>query len=152
MEFVAGVVSSIVAALLVYVFKVYLWPAFKSFALYKGIRVDGSWEIFENRDGKQKLVGKIKIKQTGSSISGESARSKTRDGKKSNRQFSYTGSIHSNQVTLLFEDKKGIGFDVGSYVFIVQNDGNTMIGMATFHGKTENRIVSEPRILRKVLE
>ena len=152
MDFFVGVAASLFAVFLAYLFTAHLWPAFKNSALYKGIRIDGAWEILEHRDGKQKLVGKIQLKQTGNMITGDSARSKTRDGKKSNRQFSYTGSIHSNQVTLLFEDKKGIGFDVGSYVFIVQNDGNTMIGMATFHGKTENRIVSEPRMLRKVVE
>lgn len=152
MDFIAGVATSIVAAFFIYIFTNHLWPTFKNSVLYKGIRVDGTWEILENRGGTQKLVGKIQLKQTGSVVSGESARSKTRDGKKSNRQFLYTGSIHANQVTLLFEDKKGVGFDVGSYIFIVQNDGNTMVGMATFHGKSENRIVSEPRILRKVLE
>lgn len=52
----------------------------------------------------------------------------------------------------MFEDKKGIGFDTGTYVFIVQNDGNTMVGVATFHGKTENLIVSENRILKRVIE
>lgn len=66
--------------------------------------------------------------------------------------YSYKGSIHGHQVTLSFEDKKGLGFDAGTYVFIVQNDSNTMVGMATFHGKVENRIVSEPRTLKKVLE
>ena len=82
--------------------------------------------VIEERNGKQQRVGKIKLEQTGKHISGESVRSKTRDGKQSNRQFSYEGSIHGHQVTLLFEDKKGVGFDAGTYVFLVQkhNDRN----------------------------
>lgn len=152
MTFIGGVASSIIAALFVYLFTKYLWPAFSDRALYHGVRVDGTWEILEQRDGRQKRVGKIQLKQAGRRISGESARSKTREGKESSRQFLYKGSIHAQQVTLLFEDKKGIGFDTGTYVFIVQNDGKTMVGMATFHGRTENLIVSEGRILKKVVE
>ena len=68
----------------------------------------------------------------------------------SNREFEYVGKIQNNQLTLVFEDKKGKGFDSESYVFIVQNDGLTMQGMATFQGKPENGIVSEPRCLKKV--
>jgi len=152
MNFFAGVVSSIIAALIVYLFSKHFWPVFSDSVLYRGVRVDGTWEILEQRDGRQRRVGKIQFKQAGSRISGQSARSKTRDGKQSNRQFLYKGSIHAHQVTLLFEDKKGIGFDTGTYVFIVQNDGNTMVGVATFHGKTENLIVAENRILKKVIE
>lgn len=114
--------------------------------------MDGSWEIHEVRDEKGRVAGKIKLKQTGRRVTGESVRLITRNGEASNRQFSYKGSIHGHQLTLSFEDRKGVGFDAGTYVFIVQNDGNTMIGMATFHGKVENRIVSEPRMLKKVLE
>lgn len=152
MNFIAGVASSLIATLLIYLVKRHLWPAFSNSVLYRGIRVDGAWEIFDQKDNAQRLVGKIRLEQTGRLITGESARSLTRDGKSSNRRFLYSGSIHGNQVTLTFEDRKGIGFDVGSYLFIVQNDGNTMIGMATFHGKSENSIVAEKRILTKVLE
>lgn len=152
MNFIAGVAASMVATLVVYLLTKIGWPLFSDRALYRGVRIDGFWEILELRNEKQQRVGKIEFKQTGRYISGEGTRLKTREGQKSNRQFSYKGSIHGHQVTLLFEDKKGIGFDMGTYVFIVQNDGNTMIGMATFHGKTENRIVSEGRTLRRVLE
>ena len=93
----------------------------------------------------------MELKQIGRSISVSSVRSKTRDGKKSDRKFSYNGAIYGHQVTLTFEDEKGIGFDTGTYVFTVQNDGKTMVGMATFQGKKENKIISEPRTLTKVL-
>jgi hypothetical protein len=152
MNFIAGVAASILATIIVYLVTKIGWPIFSDRALYKGVRVDGFWEILELRNGKQQRVGKIELKQNGRYISGEGTRSRTREGKESKRQFSYKGSIHGHQVTLLFEDKKGVGFDMGTYVFIVQNDSNTMIGMATFHGKTENRIVSEGRTLRRVLE
>ena len=94
-------------------------------------------------------IGKITLKQTGHRISGTSVRTKRRDGKKSDRAFNYKGHIYKDQVTLMFEDARGVGFDSGTYVFVVQNDGNTMIGMATFHGKRENQIVSELRTLKK---
>lgn len=152
LNFFGGVISSIAATILIYLATRQWWPAVSNGALYKGIRVDGSWEIIETRDNKQKVVGKISLKQTGGRISGEGQRSKTRDGKPSNRQFTYKGSIHGNQMTLLFEDKKGVGFDTGTYMFIIQNDGNTMIGMATFHGKAENQVVSERRILKRAID
>ncbi|MPS35482.1 MAG: hypothetical protein E2593_09335 [Stenotrophomonas sp.] len=151
-SFWAGVISSIVATGIIYVTKVFLWPAFRNKALYRGVRIDGSWEIVEQRNEKTVRVGKIVLKQTGGNVSGHSERVKTRDGKASNRQFVYSGSIHGRQLTLLFDDRRGVGFDAGAYVFVVQNDGNTMIGMATFHGKIENKIVSESRTLRKVLQ
>lgn len=151
-NFIAGVGSSIAAAFLIYVFVRHLWPAFRNKALYQGVRVDGSWEIVEQRSENPVRVGKIVLEQTGSDVSGHSERLMTRDGQSSNRQFSYKGSIQGRQLTLLFEDKKGVGFDTGAYVFVVHNDGNTMVGMATFHGKKENKIVSEFRTLRRVVE
>ena len=148
-SFVVGVASSLAAAVLYALIVRYAWPTFQNRVLYKGIRVAGSWDIFEQRNGKRKKVGQIKLKQSGRRITGSSVRSKRRDGKKSDRSFHYKGHIDSRQVTLLFEDASGVGFDAGSYVFIVQNDGLTMIGMATFHGKPENQIVSESRTLEK---
>jgi hypothetical protein len=151
-DFILGVTASILAAILGYICTQHLWPIFRNRALYRGIHIQGTWEIFEQRREKQLLVGKIQLRQVGNNVSGQSARTRTRDGKISNREFLYKGSILGSQVTLFFEDKKGAGFDTGAYVFIVQNDGNTMIGMATFHGKVENRIISEDRILKKTID
>ena len=148
--FIAGVMASLVAAVLYNVIAKYGWPALQDRVLYKGIRIAGTWDIIEERNGKQTKVGQIQLAQTGRRISGASVRSKRRDGKKSNRNFQYNGHIDGDQITLLFEDASGVGFDSGSYIFIVQNDGFTMNGMATFHGKTENHIVSEQRTLKKV--
>lgn len=147
--FIIGVLTSLVAAALYTAIVNYAWPTFQDRALYKGIRIAGTWNIVEQRNGMRTKVGQIQLKQTGRRVFGASVRSKRRDGKKSDRNFRYTGKIDGNQVTLLFEDSIGVGFDAGSYIFIVQNDGLTMNGMATFHGKPENQIVSEPRTLEK---
>jgi hypothetical protein len=150
-DFLIGFFSSIAATVAIAVLVKWAWPSFQDKCLYNGVRVDGSWEIFESRDEKHVKVGRLELRQIGRRISGSSARSKRRDGTQSNRRFTYNGCIYGHQVTLQFEDEKGVGFDSGTYVFIVQNDGNTMIGMATFHGKPENQIVSEARTLKKVL-
>lgn len=71
--------------------------------------------------------------------------------KKSERKFQYHVTISGNQVTLIFEGAHAGCFDTGTYVFTVLNDSKTMIGMATFHGKKENKIVSDPRTLFNVL-
>jgi hypothetical protein len=149
-EFLMGILSSVVATALIAIIVKGGWPTFKDRCLYNGVRVTGSWDISEERNDKNRKVGRIELKQQGRVIKGSSTRTKTRHGKKSERKFQYHGSINGHQVTLLFEDEKGVGFDTGTYVFAVQNDGKTMVGMATFHGKAENRIVSEPRILTKV--
>jgi hypothetical protein len=151
-EFWIGVAASLVAAGLVYVTSRFLWPMLWELVFYRGVNLGGTWEIVECRGGESHVVGKIELKQLGRRLTGSSVRSQTRGGQPSNRKFSYTGSIQGHQATLVFEDQKGVGFDVGTYVFIVQNDGNTMVGMATFHGKTENKIVSESRTLKRVLE
>ncbi|EJR3606046.1 hypothetical protein [Vibrio vulnificus] len=150
-EFFIGVVASLSATALVALVVKWGWPTFQSNCLYKGVKVAGEWDIVEVRNGKNITAGRITLQQVGSNIAGSSIRSKTRDGKKSERKFSYKGTIFGNQVTLMFEDHKGVGFDTGTYVFTVQNDHKTMIGMATFHGKSENKIVSESRTLKKVL-
>ncbi|EOW9213770.1 TPA: hypothetical protein ACN3ZQ_002164 [Vibrio cholerae] len=150
-EFFIGVVASLSATALVALVVKWGWPTFQSNCLYKGVKVAGEWDIVEVRNGKNITVGRITLQQVGSNITGSSIRSKTRDGKKSERKFSYKGTIFGNQVTLVFEDHKGVGFDTGTYVFTVQNDHKSMIGMATFHGKIENKIVSESRTLKKVL-
>ncbi|EGR3948916.1 hypothetical protein KW419_22155 [Vibrio fluvialis] len=150
-EFFIGVVASLSATALLALVVKWGWPTFQSNCLYKGVKVAGEWDIVEVRNGKNITAGRITLQQVGSNITGSSIRSKTRDGKKSERKFSYKGTIFGNQVTLMFEDHNGVGFDTGTYVFTVQNDHKTMIGMATFHGKSENKIVSESRTLKKVL-
>ena len=149
-NFLIGVASSLTAAFVAWLAVKCGWPAFQDRVLYKGIRVAGTWNIVEERNGRRVTVGQIEIRQRGRTLTGTSLRSKKRDGTRSNRKFQYTGHIDGQQVTMLFEDQSGVGFDAGSYVFAVQNDGVTMVGMATFHGKTENQIVSESRTLEKV--
>lgn len=150
-EFLLGVLASIVAAALIAIVVKWGWPALQNQCLYKGIRVAGAWEINEFRNGRNLKSGKIELTQLGCIVKGTSTRTKTRDGKASERKFHYHGFINGHQVTLIFEDAKGVGFDTGTYVFTVQNDGYTMVGMATFHGKIENKIVSEPRTLIKAI-
>ena len=150
-EFLMGILSSVVATALIAIIVKWGWPTFKDRCLYNGVRVSGRWDITEIRNGRNVKVGRIELEQRGRVITGSSTRTKTRDGKNSVRKFLYHGSINGHQVTLIFEDENGVGFDTGTYVFTVQNDSKTMVGMATFHGKTENRIVSEPRTLTKVV-
>jgi hypothetical protein len=151
LEFSMAILAGIVTAVIIAAVTKWLWPSFQDKCLYKGIRIAGTWGISETRNDKTVKSGKIILKQKGRVITGSSTRTKTRDGKKSERHFKYRGYTCGKQVTLTFEDVKGVGFDAGTYVFTVQNDGNTMLGMATFHGKAENKIVSEPRALTKVV-
>lgn len=149
-EFLLGVLASLVAAVVVFILKI-IWPSFTDKCLYKGVRVEGVWDVMEERSGSPLKVGRLELKQRGCRLTGISSRTKTRDGKNSDRKFNYHGLINGNQVTLVFEDARGIGFDTGTYVFTVYNDGTTMVGMSTFHGKRENKIVAEPRTLRKTV-
>ncbi|WP_414161537.1 hypothetical protein ACMGG9_15355 [Serratia sp. BNK-10] len=149
MNFLLGVFSSIIATGVIVFFGKFLWPNFKDRCLYHGVRVTGSWDVYEVRNGEDVKSGKIELKQQGRLINGTSIRTKTRDGRDSERKFNYSGSISGHQMTLIFDDLQGKNFDTGTYVFIVQNDSKTMIGMTTFHGKTENKIVAEYRVLKK---
>lgn len=149
MDFLLSIISSLAATALVVLLGKFLWPHFKDKCLYQGVRIAGTWEIYEIRNGVELNSGRIEITQLGCVIKGESFRTKTRDGRDSQRKFQYRGLISGHQMTLVFDDAQGKHFDTGTYVFIVQNDSKNMIGMTTFHGKTENKIVSEPRTLRK---
>ncbi len=149
-EFFFGVLSSIFATMLIWIVSKWVLPTFKDRYLYSGIRVNGSWAISELRNGKSVKSGTIEFTQQGRTIKGVSTRTKTRDGKKSTRKFNYRGFISGRQITLIFEDAKGEGFDTGTYVFTIQNNAKEMIGMTTFHGKAENKIVSEERLLTKI--
>ena len=150
-EFLLGVLASILASAIIAIIVKWIWPNLKDKCLYDGVRIAGAWDITELRNGNNIKVGKIELIQQGRIVKGTSTRTKTRDGTKSERKFHYHGFINGNQVTLIFEDTKGVGFDTGTYVFLVQNDAQTMVGMASFHGKAENKIVSEPRTLNKVV-
>lgn len=151
MDFLCGVLSSILATLFITSIVKFVWPFFKDRCLYEGVRVAGAWDITEVRNKQSITAGRIELKQQGRLITGTSTRTITRDGSTSERKFKYRGSVSGNQVTLFFEDAQGAGFDTGTYVFTVLNDSKTMVGMATFHGKKENRIVSEPRTLIKAV-
>lgn len=149
--FLMGALSSIVATFVVFLLRSWIWPSLKDKCFYEGVRVAGEWDVYEVRNGKDVHSGRIKIQQLGCVIKGESTRTKTRDGRNSERKFHYSGLIRGHQITLTFEDAKGKGFDTGSYIFIVQNDSKSMVGMTTFHGKYENKIVAEGRVLKKVI-
>src|SRR5262249_42760278 len=141
--------ASIVAAGLIYGVTNVFWPYFVDKIFYKGIRVDGIWEIYDIRDSSKRRTGIITLRQRGHWVTGTSERRETRQGATSDRRFKYKGRIANEQLTLLFEDQQGRDFDSGTYVFRVQNNCREMLGMATFHGKPENRIVSEERVLTK---
>lgn len=151
LNFSLGVLTSLLATGIIYVVQNFIWPNFKDKCLYNGVRVEGIWEVCDIRNGVEITSGSIELKQLGCVINGTSTRIRTREGKDSERKFHYHGLISGHQMTLTFDDAKGKNFDTGSYVFIIQNDSKTMIGMTTFHGKTENRIVAESRILKKKL-
>ena len=147
-NFILGIISGLVASLLVWLFAKVLLPYLQD-KIYGGLCIDGNWTIYETRGGTEKDVGSLALRQSGYRLKGTSRRTQTRQGDKSDRRFKYKGRVAGDQVTLLFEDARGRDFDAGTYVFRVQNDGVTMVGMATFHGKKENQIVSELRTLRK---
>ncbi|MBA4710904.1 MULTISPECIES: hypothetical protein [Citrobacter] len=151
MDIVIGAVGSLIATGLITFVAKWLWPNINDRCLYKGIRIEGVWDLTEERSGGIETVGKLELKQQGCRLRGTSVRTKTRDGQHSQRKFHYYGSISGNQVTMIFEDAQGVGFDTGTNVFTVYNDGKTMVGMTTFHGKAENKIVSEPRKLLKAV-
>ena len=148
MTFLWGVLSSLTAITLVWFCKWLKDPILNRNA----VRIDGVWEIYETQKSRKIKSGEIIIKQRGSSITAESHREKTRSGSRNDRKFRYKGHIHKDQMTLVFEDVSGKGFDCGTYVFIVQNNKIEMEGMATFHGKQENEIVSERRYLKKSIK
>jgi hypothetical protein len=148
--YVLGVLSSMTAAGLGWLIYAVLWPRLVD-SIYCGARVDGAWAIVETREGKEMEVGKIELIQHGTRVTGSGERRLTRDGQDSNRSFIYNGRFVGEQLTLIFQDKRGKDFDCGAYVFRLQNNGLELVGMATFHGKKENRVISESRVLRKKL-
>lgn len=148
-NFVLGVISSIVAAAIVWTVTQLFIPYLVDRLIYKGIRVTGTWDIIESRDGEDRVVGEIVLEQMGSKVKGTSQRRMTREGQSSNRKFRYSGHVCGQQMTLAFEDACAKGFDSGTYVFRILNTSNEMLGYATFDGKKENRIVAEQRTLKK---
>lgn len=148
-DFVQGVLSGVVASGVIAALAA-LVPVMKDRFLYSGVRVEGQWEVSETREGKVVRSGNLTLKQTGRVVTGTSTRTVTRSGAESQRTFNYKGTVSGHQMTLTFEDTNGVGFDTGSYVFTIQNDCKKMMGKTTFHGKPENKIVSEERILTKL--
>lgn len=148
-DFVLGVLSSVVATVAITLISQSIWPYLFDRFFYKGIRVDGVWDICSDKDGRERVVGKLTLRQQGSRLHGESFRTETRQGDPSDRRFKYRGQIVGDRLTLLFEDSRGKYFDSGTYVFCVHNDYVVMVGMSTFHGKPEGKIVAERRVLKK---
>jgi hypothetical protein len=147
-NFILGVAASVLANVASKLAGI-TWPHVYDRAFYRGIQIGGAWEIIETRNGEQVAVGQIELEQWGHHINGTGERRLSREGKPSDRKFSYTGRFAGEQLTLIFQDTRGPDFDCGTYVFRVMNSGIEMVGKATFHGKNENKVVSEDRLLRK---
>jgi hypothetical protein len=65
-----GVLSSLTATAILYVVFKWAWPSFKDKCLYGGVRVEGSWDVTEERNGEVTKSGRIDLKQTGRVIKG----------------------------------------------------------------------------------
>ena len=102
-QFILGFLSSAAATIFIAVVVKWVWPALKA-RVYSGIKVDGTWEIVEERSGRNVTVGTIELQQSGSVVTGTSTRKKTREGKASDRRFTYRGTIHDDQVSALRAD------------------------------------------------
>ncbi|MGB0836267.1 MAG: hypothetical protein ACPGR2_17290 [Psychrobium sp.] len=150
LTFFLGIAASLVATFIYLALIKWIVPYFINKFLYDGIHVSGSWDVYELQGDKRVKSGRLELEQRGRVVTGESTRTVTRDGKESNRKFNYHGSISGHQLTMMFEDANGKGFDTGSYILIVENNLKKMVGRNTFHGKRENKIVSEQRALVKV--
>lgn len=150
LNFLLGVIASLVATFIYMATIKWIVPSFINKFLYDGIPISGAWDVYELQDNKKVKSGRLELEQKGRIVTGTSTRKVTRDGKESNRKFNYHGSISGHQLTLMFEDANGKGFDTGSYILIVENNLKKMVGRNTFHGKRENKIVSERRVLVKV--
>ena len=67
-QFANGFCSSLLATIAIWFWLKFIWPRIRDQALYNGVRVEGTWEIIEVRDGKQKRVGNIELAQKGCQV------------------------------------------------------------------------------------
>lgn len=64
-DILTGVLGSIIATILIAIAVKWIWPDFQNKCLYRGVRVDGAWDIFEVRDSNDVKSGKLELKQRG---------------------------------------------------------------------------------------
>ena len=55
--FLIGVISSVTAAIILVICSKYIWPLIQDKVVYEGVRIDGTWNIVENRNGNNVTVG-----------------------------------------------------------------------------------------------
>ena len=98
---IAGIISAIVFAGLVFVTKEYIWPKVMG-AIHRTPDISGKWEIL-NPDQLDQKLGDVKIVQRGSRIKANYTLHQSMDGTPFGRDFRGEGEFHAGQLVFTYE-------------------------------------------------
>ncbi len=151
MNFVEGVATGIVSALLIWVFTTHLIPTMIR-RLHQEADISGKWQYYSK--ALDAPAGIAKVTQRGEGVVVELERTHGESQKGIARTLKYRGHLRSDQLCLLFEDSEDLRNIVGAAVLKLSIDRKRLEGMRTYVERGEGaskygEVVSKPLVLKK---
>lgn len=94
--------------------------------------ITGLWHSYHSLNRNAKPVGEVRFKQRGNLVEADIKVSRSRNGRKTNKQFKLNGKLTAGQLAFIYEDTKLRGYVIGAGVLKLSGDSKIFIGKITY--------------------
>ncbi len=151
-DLIFGVISGIVASILVFVGSGFLRkvaiPYIKSL-LFEVPDISGDWSSYDRPSEAKQRVGFARITQRNRRIEAEITRIIDRQGNETRKVFVAEGKFASGQLILMFEDKDMKSLIMGTAVFRLKPDNRTLEGKTMYFSDNEGCVITQDFYLKR---
>ena len=145
----AGIISAIIFAGIVYLSKDFVWPSIQG-RLQRVPNISGQWEI-RNPNNKDHLIGNGKCIQRGTKVKITYLLNERVDGSPSGREFTAKGHFHSGQIVLTYEEKTNRGYIVGTAVLKLDSTGKRLTGKTAYFNHDEGQFQTDDVLVHRII-
>jgi hypothetical protein len=102
--------------------------------------ISGLWQSYHSLNRNAKPIGEVRFKQRGKLIEADIKAFRSRNGRKTNKQFKLNGKLVSGQLAFIYEDANLPGYVIGAGVLKLSGDSKNLIGKITYFHQDKNSL------------
>lgn len=104
--------------------------------------IAGLWHSYHSLNRNAKPIGEVSFKQRGNLVEADIKAFRSRNGRKTNKQFRLNGKLIAGQLAFIYEDTKLRGYVIGSGVLKLSSDSKEFFGKITYFHQDKNLLES----------
>jgi len=143
---IGGIIATSITVAVSHFFKTIAIPFLKS-ALFDIPDISGKWQTYDVEE--QEPVGTATIKQRSRQVEIRVIRHINRDGKKTEKNFSYKGKFASGTLVASYEDIDMKGYIMGTVVMRLMPDNKTLFGKTVYFDHNQGEVVAHDYWLKR---